>query len=102
MNRLPIYPVYRNALSILGVDGSLAGIGKDVPGKEHIAVKSGATVTNGQMIAMNMAGYMDAKSGRRLSYALFVNNAGPVTELTDTLEVFNDEATILGIVYARY
>ncbi|WP_198399111.1 D-alanyl-D-alanine carboxypeptidase/D-alanyl-D-alanine-endopeptidase [Caballeronia hypogeia] len=102
MSRMPIYPVYRNALSILGVDGSLAAIGKNVPGKEHIAVKSGATVSGGQMIAMNMAGYMDAKSGRRLAYALFVNHAGPVTALTDTLEVFDDEATILGIVYARY
>jgi len=102
MSRLPIYPLYRDALSILGVDGSLAAIGRDVVGKEHIRVKSGATVTNGQMVAMNMAGYMDAKSGRRLAYALFVNNAGPVQALTDTLEVFDDEATILGIVYARY
>jgi D-alanyl-D-alanine carboxypeptidase/D-alanyl-D-alanine-endopeptidase (penicillin-binding protein 4) len=51
---------------------------------------------------MNMAGYMDAKSGRRLAYALFVNHAGPVQALTDTLEVFDDEATILGIVWARY
>lgn len=102
MSQRPIYTVYRNALSILGVDGSLAAIGKDVPGKEHIAVKSGATVSDGQMIAMNMAGYIDAKSGRRLAYALFVNHAGPVTALTDTLEVFDDEAAILGIVYARY
>ena len=102
MSRMPIYPVYRNALSILGVDGSLAAIGQNVPGKEHIAVKSGATVSGGQMIAMNMAGYIDAKSGRRLAYALFVNHAGPVTALTDTLDVFDDEATILGIVYARY
>jgi D-alanyl-D-alanine carboxypeptidase/D-alanyl-D-alanine-endopeptidase (penicillin-binding protein 4) len=73
-----------------------------VAGKEHIAVKSGATVTGGQMIAMNMAGYIDAKSGRRLAYALFVNNAGPVAALTDTLDVFDDEAEILGIVHARY
>jgi D-alanyl-D-alanine carboxypeptidase/D-alanyl-D-alanine-endopeptidase (penicillin-binding protein 4) len=102
MSRRPNYTVYRNALSILGVDGSLAAIGKNVPGKEHIAVKSGATVTGGQMIAMNMAGYIDAKSGRRLAYALFVNNAGPVAALTDTLDVFDDEAEILGIVYARY
>ncbi|MFM0002340.1 D-alanyl-D-alanine carboxypeptidase [Paraburkholderia dipogonis] len=102
MSRRPNYTVYRNALSILGVDGSLAAIGKNVAGKEHIAVKSGATVTGGQMIAMNMAGYIDAKSGRRLAYALFVNNAGPVAALTDTLDVFDDEAEILGIVYARY
>ncbi|CAM2186534.1 serine-type D-Ala-D-Ala carboxypeptidase/endopeptidase (penicillin-binding protein 4) [Paraburkholderia sacchari] len=102
MSRRPNYTTYRNSLAILGVDGSLAAIGKSVPGKEHIAVKSGATVTNGKIVAMSMAGYIDAKSGRRLAYALFVNNAGPVSALTDTLDVFNDEADILGIVYARY
>ncbi|HEY4295356.1 MAG TPA: D-alanyl-D-alanine carboxypeptidase, partial [Paraburkholderia sp.] len=102
MSHRPVYTVYRNALPILGVDGSLAAIGTNVPGKEHIAVKSGATVANGQMVAMNMAGYIDATSGRRLAYALFVNDAGPITALTDTLDVFDDEADILGIVYARY
>ena len=102
MSRRPIQAAYRNALPILGVDGSLAAIGNDVEGKQHILVKSGATVSNGQMIAMNMAGYIDAKSGRRLAYALFVNNAGPVAALADTLEVFDDEARILGIVYAKY
>ncbi|MDR3097886.1 MAG: D-alanyl-D-alanine carboxypeptidase [Paraburkholderia sp.] len=102
MSRRPIYTVYRHALPILGVDGSLAEVGKNIEGKEHIAVKSGATISDGQMITMNMAGYIDAKSGRRLAYALFVNNAGPITALTDTLDVFDDEAQILGIVYARY
>jgi D-alanyl-D-alanine carboxypeptidase len=102
MSSLPVYPVYHDALAILGVDGSLAAIGKNVVGKEHIFVKSGATVQGGEMVAMNMAGYIDSKSGRRLAYALFVNNAGPIAALTDTLEVFNDEATILGILYARY
>lgn len=55
----------------------MAAFGTDVPAKEHIAVKSGATITNGSIVAMNMAGYIDAKSGRRLAYALFVNSAGP-------------------------
>lgn len=102
MSRSSLYPVYRDALSILGVDGSLAAVGTNVAGKNHIFVKSGATVESGQMVAMNMAGYIEAKSGRKLAYALFVNHAGPVTALTDTLEVFNDEAAVLGIVYAKY
>jgi D-alanyl-D-alanine carboxypeptidase/D-alanyl-D-alanine-endopeptidase (penicillin-binding protein 4) len=102
MSHLPVYPVYHDALAILGVDGSLAAIGKDVVGKEHIFVKSGATVEGGEMVAINMAGYIDSKSGRQLVYALFVNHAGPITALTDSLEVFNDEATILGILYAKY
>ncbi|AME27253.2 hypothetical protein AXG89_27175 (plasmid) [Burkholderia sp. PAMC 26561] len=102
MSRLPVYPVYHDALAILGVDGSLAATGKDVVGKDHIFVKSGATVEGGEMVAINMAGYIDSKSGRQLAYALFVNHAGPITALTDSLEVFNDEATILGILYAKY
>ncbi|WP_158936911.1 D-alanyl-D-alanine carboxypeptidase/D-alanyl-D-alanine-endopeptidase [Burkholderia sp. S171] len=102
MSSLPVYQVYHDALAILGVDGSLAAVGKNVVGKEHIFVKSGATLQGREMVAMNMAGYIDAKSGRRLAYALFVNNAGPITALTDTLEVFDDEATILGILYAKY
>jgi D-alanyl-D-alanine carboxypeptidase/D-alanyl-D-alanine-endopeptidase (penicillin-binding protein 4) len=103
MSRLPVYPVYHDALSILGVDGSLAAVGKNVVGKEHIYVKSGATINaKNEMVAMNMAGYIDSKNGRRLAYALFVNDAGPLTALSDTLEVFDDEAMILGDIYAKY
>src|SRR5579863_5282202 len=90
-----VYPVYRASLPVMGVDGSLAGIGKNVDGNAHICAKTGATVTGGQMVAMTMAGYLDAKSGRRLTFALFVNHAGPLTALTDTLEVYDDEAQIL-------
>lgn len=100
MSHRPTYAAYRAALPVLGIDGSLAEVGKFVAGKEHIAAKSGATIANGQMVAMNMAGYIDARSGRRLCFALFVNNAGPLAAFSDTLDVFDDEARILGIVYA--
>ena len=94
------YAAYRNGLPRLGEDGSLAAIGKDVVGREHIAAKSGATVdSNGNMVALTLAGYIDAKSGRPLTFALFVNNAGPLTSLEDTLQVFEDEARIAGIIY---
>jgi D-alanyl-D-alanine carboxypeptidase len=97
-----VYSVYRAALPVMGVDGSLTEIGQNVDGNTHISAKTGATVTGGQMVAMTMAGYIDAKSGRRLTFALFVNNAGPLTALTDTLDVYDDEAQILGIVYDRF
>jgi len=100
MSRRPAYAAYRAGLPLLGVDGSLAAVGKTVPGKEHIAAKSGATVDgNGNMVAITMAGYIDAKSGRALTFALFVNDAGPLTDIADTLEVFEDEAQIAGIIY---
>ncbi len=102
MSHRPTYAVYRAALPVLGTDGSLAAVGTTVTGKEHISVKSGATIDNGEMVALSMAGYVDAKSGRSLTVALFVNHAGPLTALTDTIDVFDDEAQILGIVYQRY
>lgn len=65
-------------------------------------MKSGATIDGGEMVVMSMAGYVDAKSGRSLTVALFVNNAGPLTAFTDAIEVFDDKAQILGIVYQQY
>ena len=99
MSKRPGYATYRAGLPLLGVDGSLAAVGKNVVGKEHIAGKSGATVIEGNMVAITMAGYIDAKSGRALTFALFVNDAGPASGIGDTLEVFDDEAQIAGIIY---
>ena len=39
------------------------------------------------------AGYIDAKSGRRLMYGVFVDNV-PVNSIADIIDVFNDEGTI--------
>lgn len=99
MSTRPSYAFYRKALPLLGVDGSLASVGKNVVGKEHMSMKSGATVDKGQLIAISLAGYIEAKSGRALTFALFVNDAGPITDIGDSLQVFEDEAQIAGIVY---
>ncbi len=103
MRSRPAYVAYRGGLPRLGEDGSLAEIGKTVIGKEHIQAKSGATVNaQGNMAAMTLAGYIDARSGRALSFTVFVNDAGPVTQLEDTLQVFEDEAQIAGVIYANF
>ena len=99
MSKKPVYPVYRAALPLLGVDGSLAAVGKTVIGKEHMSIKSGATVEKGQIVAISMAGYIEARSGRALTFAVFVNDAGLLTGIGDSIEVFEDEAQIAGIVY---
>jgi D-alanyl-D-alanine carboxypeptidase len=100
MSTRPSHEAFRQGLPLLGVDGSLASVGRNVVGKEHIAAKSGPTVDeNGRMVAMSMAGTIEAKSGRPLTFALFVNDAGPANQLADTLEVFEDEARIAGLIY---
>ena len=99
MSRKPVYPVYRAALPLMGVDGSLAAVGKTVVGREHMSIKSGATVERSQIVAISMAGYIEAQSGRALTFAVFVNDAGTAAGVGDALEVFEDEAQIAGIVY---
>lgn len=48
---------------------------------------------------MNMAGYIETKRGRVLAVAIFVNDAGTNSAVADTLEVFEDEARIAGILH---
>jgi D-alanyl-D-alanine carboxypeptidase/D-alanyl-D-alanine-endopeptidase (penicillin-binding protein 4) len=90
---------YHAGLPVLGVDGSLAGTGTKLPAKGHVFAKTGTTLDATGLKAQTLAGYIDAKSGRKLAFALFVNNAGPVKQLEDVAEVFADEATITNVIY---
>ncbi len=90
---------YRAALPILGVDGSLAGTGKKLPARGHVFAKTGTTLDASGLKAQVLAGYIDAKSGRKLAFALFVNDAGPIKQIADVAEVFDDEAAITNAIY---
>src|SRR5262249_16626232 len=74
MGESEVAGVYASCLPILGVDGSLAGSGVDLPGKGHVFAKTGTTIDDGAIKAQNFAGYIDARSGRRLAFALFLND----------------------------
>jgi D-alanyl-D-alanine carboxypeptidase/D-alanyl-D-alanine-endopeptidase (penicillin-binding protein 4) len=99
MAQSDVAAVYRTALPILGVDGSLAESGRDLPAKGHVFAKTGTTVADGALKAQNLAGYIDAKSGRQLAFALFLNDAGPLQSIADVSAVFEDEATIANAIY---
>jgi D-alanyl-D-alanine carboxypeptidase len=58
-----------------------------------------APVEADELKAQVLAGYIDAKSGKRLAFALFVNNAGPLKDLADVSTVFEDEAEITNASY---
>jgi D-alanyl-D-alanine carboxypeptidase/D-alanyl-D-alanine-endopeptidase (penicillin-binding protein 4) len=90
---------YRAALPVLGVDGSLATTGSDLPARGHVFAKTGTTVADGALKAQNLAGYIDAISGRQLAFALYVNDAGPIQSISDITEVFDDEAAITNAIY---
>ena len=92
---------FRKALPILGIDGSLAGTGTALPARGHVFAKTGTTLDKGGLKAQVLAGYIDAKSGRKLAFALYVNDAGPLKELSDISNVFDDQAAITNAIYER-
>ena len=95
---------FQQALPILGVDGSLSGTGKELPGKGRIFAKTGTTVGPGadgkpHLIAQCLAGYIETRGGRRVAYALMVNDAGPLKQIVDVTEVFEDQAVISNAIF---
>jgi D-alanyl-D-alanine carboxypeptidase/D-alanyl-D-alanine-endopeptidase (penicillin-binding protein 4) len=104
----PDAELFKNALPILGVDGSLATSGTDLPAKGHVFAKTGTSILPGDTAdslvikAQNFAGYIETKSGRTVAYALMVNDAGPadIDDLEGSLTpVITDEAKISNIIY---
>lgn len=46
-----------------------------------------------------LAGYIDAKSGKRLAFTMAVNDVGPLTSIDEVLDVFQDQGKISAIVW---
>jgi D-alanyl-D-alanine carboxypeptidase/D-alanyl-D-alanine-endopeptidase (penicillin-binding protein 4) len=108
MHNSPDAEVFQDALPILGVDGSLATSGTDLPAKGHVYAKTGTSILPGDdpgtfvVKAQNFAGYIETKSGRTVAYALMVNDAGEVdpSDIEGSLTpVITDEAKISNIIY---
>jgi D-alanyl-D-alanine carboxypeptidase/D-alanyl-D-alanine-endopeptidase (penicillin-binding protein 4) len=106
MTRTRVAEPFAAGLPVMGVDGSLATVGTDLPARGHVRAKTGTTIAAGadgetmQLKAQNLAGYITTRSGRRVAYALMVNDAGPVSEIeTDVAAVLADEAAISNAIY---
>jgi D-alanyl-D-alanine carboxypeptidase/D-alanyl-D-alanine-endopeptidase (penicillin-binding protein 4) len=101
MNDTSVSAQYRDALPVLGVDGSLAGTGTKLPAKGHVHGKTGTTVSDGKLVAQNLAGYVDARNGHRIAYAIVLNNYGTLKSISDVSAVLEDEAAIANVLYER-
>jgi D-alanyl-D-alanine carboxypeptidase/D-alanyl-D-alanine-endopeptidase (penicillin-binding protein 4) len=98
MGQSPVGEVYHAGLPVLGADGSLAGTGLESPARGFVSAKTGTTISDGVLKAQNLAGYIEARSGRRLAFALFVNEAGRIERIEDVSEVLEDEAAITSAI----
>jgi D-alanyl-D-alanine carboxypeptidase len=108
LSRQDTFPAFFNALPILGVDGSLGFVTDfesdaslaGAKGKVHAKTGTYAEGSEAGLVIKGQAfgGYIDTKSGKRLVYQLVVNNV-PVSQLTDLLQIFQDQGTISAILW---
>ncbi len=80
MSKRSDFDVYRGALPVLGVDGTLASaVVADSPAKGHAQAKTGTLVWTNVLLSKSLlqskalAGYVDASEGRTIIFACFVN-----------------------------
>ena len=98
------FPEYFASLPILGVDGSLATVtdfesdATLAHAKGQVHAKTGTFVDGSLLKGQAFAGYINAESGRKLAYALVVNNV-PFKSISDVIQVFQDEGAISAILW---
>ena len=91
----PYGPALAAGLPILGRDGSLATTLVESPAAGHVFAKTGTRATSTPdgrtlLLAQTLVGYITTQSGRRLAFALMVNNV-PLQEFGDVLDVFRGQ-----------
>ncbi len=82
------FPVFEQALPILGRDGTLYNIEVDSPAAGHVLAKTGTYYVEDRLnhdlmvTGKGLAGYMTAASGRRYVFALYANRVSiPIGDL---------------------
>ena len=103
----PYGSAFRAALPIVGVDGTLATLGKGTPSVGRIQAKPGnrvvfATPALGLAGASNLVGYIETKSGRTLVFANLINNIPLTAALSEVFSIFDDQQLINGAVQQAY
>ncbi|CAM2939453.1 serine-type D-Ala-D-Ala carboxypeptidase [Legionella steigerwaltii] len=110
-SHLPVFPVFFDALPILGVDGSLATVTEfqtnpsllGATGKVHAKTGTFLQETKQDLVLKSQAffGYIDATSGRRLVYQLVVNDV-KISSITDVIQVFQNEGILSAVLWRDF
>lgn len=95
-----------NALPVMGVDGTLATIMTNSPVKGKAQAKTGThggpnILNQGMWVSRALAGYMTAKSGRKLVYDIVVSDA-PAGGMKDMQTISEKHARVLELIYEQY
>jgi D-alanyl-D-alanine carboxypeptidase/D-alanyl-D-alanine-endopeptidase (penicillin-binding protein 4) len=103
----PDFPAYFDALPILGVDGSeIETVAPTSPVRGKAFAKSGTTVAGDVMnqrtltMVRALAGYLTAKSGRELIFAIYVSDV-PLADTLDVLTIIKEQGSIAEVIFAH-
>jgi D-alanyl-D-alanine carboxypeptidase/D-alanyl-D-alanine-endopeptidase (penicillin-binding protein 4) len=105
MQGKPYFGEFYDAFPIMGVDGSLVdGVPQESPIRGKVYGKTG-TVASGDLLNSRMivnvkglAGYMETQSGRKVAYAMYVENV-PANAIEDLNKLIVDQGKICEAVY---
>jgi D-alanyl-D-alanine carboxypeptidase/D-alanyl-D-alanine-endopeptidase (penicillin-binding protein 4) len=104
----PYADTFVQAQPVLGVDGTTVNHCRaGNPACGRVYAKTGTFVIpdflNGQFVLPSkaLAGYVDAKSGRRLVFAAYVNNV-PLSDTVTVDTIGTDLGSIAGLIYQNY
>ncbi len=91
-----------DSLPVLGKSGTMANVLTDSPAAGHAQVKTGNRVIGtaaGQMIVLgnSLAGYIQASSGRQLTFMIAVGNV-PISSIAEFEQVTNDQARMVAAI----
>lgn len=98
---------WREALPILGVDGSLSMVEPDGPAKGKVFAKTGSLI-GGDMLnnrylldSKALGGYIDAASGRRLAFTIIVTN-GVFADIEGVFQANSDVGKVAAFIQQSY
>jgi PBP4 family serine-type D-alanyl-D-alanine carboxypeptidase len=102
----PYGQVLKDALPILGKDGTLANLLTDSPAAGKVQMKTGDRVVGtaaNQIIVLgnSLAGYVEAKSGRRLTIMIGVSNV-PIGTPAEFQNVTGDQAQMVVLIQGAF
>ena len=100
--RTPYAQALFDSLPVLGKSGTLANVLPDSPAAGHAQVKTGNRVVGtpaGQMIVLgnSLAGYIQAKSGRQVTFMIAVGNV-PISSIDEFLQITDDQARMVAAI----
>lgn len=100
------FALYRDALPILGIDGTLTtAVSAESPARGKVHAKTGTLASEDTLNARyvltskSLAGYLTSAGGRDLAFAMFINNV-PIKNLAEIKEYGRLLGRLCEIVYA--